>query len=238
MSKWKNDDIVIAKELLESGFTYKEIGLRLNKSDMAIRAKISKTYNIKRTDFHTSYNIKQCLNCNVEFSVTKGNDKKYNHKFCSNSCSATYNNKLRTATIKNKNCLYCDNELKTGTKYCNGTCQSKYIKQNILNDWLTGQHLGTVNGGSLKLLSVVREYIINRAFNKCEECDENRVNPYSGKSILTIDHIDGDASNNKPNNLKVLCPSCHAMTSTFGCIGNRVSARKAYRKKYRPGLND
>jgi hypothetical protein len=30
-----------------------------------------------------------------------------------------------------------------------------------------------------------------------------------------IDHIDGDASNSFIENLRILCPNCHSMTSTF-----------------------
>ena len=42
------------------------------------------------------------------------------------------------------------------------------------------------------------------------------INPYTGLSILQIHHIDGDATNNKEQNLQVLCPNHHAMTEHFG----------------------
>jgi hypothetical protein len=32
---------------------------------------------------------------------------------------------------------------------------------------------------------------------------------------LELDHIDGDAGNNNYDNLRVLCPNCHALTPTF-----------------------
>lgn len=49
----------------------------------------------------------------------------------------------------------------------------------------------------------------------CESCDCGTV----WKNIpltLQIDHIDGDYSNNHPDNLRFLCPNCHSQTPTFG----------------------
>jgi 5-methylcytosine-specific restriction endonuclease McrA len=33
--------------------------------------------------------------------------------------------------------------------------------------------------------------------------------------VLELDHIDGDAANNKLSNLRLLCPNCHSLTSTY-----------------------
>ena len=234
MSKWTEEEIIIAKELLEKGLSYKEISEKINRSDMSIRAKLANEFNIKRTDYHSFRIDKNCLNCNKKFNVTKGNDRKYNHKFCSNSCSATFNNKKKIKKIKY--CIQCNSILNNSNKYCNNTCLIKHKHTKIINQWLNNEITGNVEGGSYCLLKCIREYLLNTNNYTCSECPENRINPYSGKSILTIDHIDGDASNNRPDNLKVLCPSCHAMTSTYGTIDGRISARKDYRKKYRPSI--
>lgn len=50
---------------------------------------------------------------------------------------------------------------------------------------------------------------------KCEFCGQLPV--WKNKPLcIQIDHIDGNWKNNKPNNLRFLCPNCHSQTGTFG----------------------
>ena len=49
---------------------------------------------------------------------------------------------------------------------------------------------------------------------KCEKCGCNG-QWQGGKISLEIDHIDGDNSNNLIENLRYLCPNCHALTETY-----------------------
>lgn len=49
--------------------------------------------------------------------------------------------------------------------------------------------------------------------NKCEECN---ISEWNGKEIqCELDHIDGNNSNHKLENLRILCPNCHSQTPTF-----------------------
>jgi Zn finger protein HypA/HybF involved in hydrogenase expression len=49
--------------------------------------------------------------------------------------------------------------------------------------------------------------------HRCECCG---LNEWLGESIpLELDHIDGDHYNNMLENLKILCPNCHAKTPTY-----------------------
>jgi len=49
--------------------------------------------------------------------------------------------------------------------------------------------------------------------HKCESCG---LNEWLGDKIpLELDHIDGDHYNNQINNLRILCPNCHAKTPTY-----------------------
>lgn len=45
---------------------------------------------------------------------------------------------------------------------------------------------------------------------KCGIADWN-----GGPITLQVDHLDGDASNNVPANLQLLCPNCHSQSPTF-----------------------
>ena len=53
------------------------------------------------------------------------------------------------------------------------------------------------------------------AHGACTQCGFDKVR-VDGTSVLQIDHVDGDSSNNDWENLRVLCPNCHALTLTYG----------------------
>ncbi len=47
----------------------------------------------------------------------------------------------------------------------------------------------------------------------CEQC---KLSEWQGYPIpLEIHHIDGDNTNNKMDNLQLLCPNCHALTNNY-----------------------
>ena len=113
--------------------------------------------------------------------------------------------------------------------FCSHECYSEYKKEQKIEDWLNG----VSNGCDVryKLTNSIKEYVLNSKGNKCERCGFSAVNPYTGKSILQIHHIDGDASNTTPENLQVLCPNCHALTENFMSKNNK-SARTYRREDY------
>lgn len=62
---------------------------------------------------------------------------------------------------------------------------------------------------------LLRRCLIESGINYC--CNICNINNWNNKYILLhVDHIDGDWSNCKINNLRFLCPNCHSQTSTFG----------------------
>lgn len=76
---------------------------------------------------------------------------------------------------------------------------------------------------------------------RCEGCGNEGV--WQGRALkLHIDHVDGDVTNNYPDNYRYLCPNCHSQTPTFGFSGRRhsdeskkkISARVSRPRKQRP----
>ena len=115
-------------------------------------------------------------------------------------------------------------------KFCSHECYSEYQKKKTISDWKNGKSSGC--DSRFKLAQTIREYILKSKNYECERCGFSGFNPYTGKSILNIHHIDGDASNTTEENLQVLCPNCHAMTENFGSRNNS-SVRKYRREEYK-----
>ncbi|KKK68620.1 hypothetical protein LCGC14_2942230, partial [marine sediment metagenome] len=61
----------------------------------------------------------------------------------------------------------------------------------------------------------------------CEVCG---LNPeWNGKELrLQIDHKDGDILNNRPKNLRFLCPNCHSQTENYGSYKNAKFRERVY----------
>lgn len=60
--------------------------------------------------------------------------------------------------------------------------------------------------------------------NKCVKCG---IEEWQGKKLnMELDHIDGDRTNHLFQNLRILCPNCHAQTDTY-----RFKKRKKSNKK-------
>ena len=70
----------------------------------------------------------------------------------------------------------------------------------------------------------VKPYILKEQKHKCAIC--NLENSWNDKPlVLILDHIDGDASNNKRTNLRCVCPNCDSQLDTYKSK-NKNSARK------------
>ena len=74
---------------------------------------------------------------------------------------------------------------------------------------------GSSIGGSRLLRRLMKEGLKEPS---CEECQRAR---WRGQPIpLHLDHINGDPTDNRLENVRALCPNCHALTPTY-CGRNR-----------------
>lgn len=131
-----------------------------------------------------------------------------------------------------KVCKYCGKEI-TNSKnnfYCSNECYLTDKKEAKIKNWLDGTFNGT-RGNDYQLSVTIRNYLIEKAGNKCEICGWNKVNPITQKVPLEIHHIDGNYLNNNEENLQVLCPNCHSLTPNFKGLNKSERQRGITRKE-------
>lgn len=125
-------------------------------------------------------------------------------------------------------CRNCNKEIKNKNKYCSVKCQKEYEYMNFIKKWKEGETSGM--RGEYQLSMHIKTYLLEKYNNQCTRCGWGETNQYTGKIPLEIEHIDGNYKNNKEENLIVLCPNCHSLTSTYK--GANYNHGRKTRKKY------
>lgn len=130
------------------------------------------------------------------------------------------------------NCSVCGVILKKDQfKYCSNLCQANENYQNYIKRWKSGIEDGS-RGISTRCVSEhVRRYLIEKYSEKCSLCGWNEKNLTTGKIPLEIDHLNGKAEDNQEENLRIICPNCHSLSSNFRNL-NKGNGRSWRTKKY------
>lgn len=82
--------------------------------------------------------------------------------------------------------------------------------------WQAGQITGLNTNGTVT--GWVKDWLRTTRGDACERCGWDAINLTTGKVPVVADHIDGDWTNNHPNNLRLLCPNCDSLQPTYGAL--------------------
>jgi len=117
-------------------------------------------------------------------------------------------------------CKTCGNEsiwsLQKMNVYCSNACSAKGMFNETINRF---------NRGEVSDRSTIRKVLTEVRGYNCSCCG---ISEHNGKPLtLQVDHTDGNAGNNSPDNLRLICPNCHSQTDTFSARnkGNGRAAR-------------
>lgn len=149
--------------------------------------------------------MKRCIQCSTDISHKPSN------KFCSQSCAAKFNNKGRKHTQASKDLI------SKKIKQNNLTMTKEQLELNIATrtESFKRNYVSYIMDTDFDLLEhqSKRKRIIIEQEAKCNHCG---LSEWMGKPIcFELDHIDGDNTNNKRENLEILCPNCHSNTPTW-----------------------
>lgn len=121
-------------------------------------------------------------------------------------------------------CKNCGSEIKISTwkyqKFCNSDCYNEYKSKNLYQYYINNQEEFCHE----KNMRFVKKYILKEQDNKCSICYHNNI--WNNQSLIfVLDHIDGNAHNNRRINLRLVCPNCDSQLNTYKSK-NKNSARK------------
>jgi hypothetical protein len=103
--------------------------------------------------------------------------------------------------------------------YCSIACQHRLRRRLAVENGTAG-------------VRALKSYLLECRESRCEICG---LAEWMSRPIpLELDHRDGDSFNNSLNNLRLICPNCHAQTETYK-NRNMGRGRHYRRKRYAQG---
>ena len=125
-------------------------------------------------------------------------------------------------------CFFCRKVLiKTWqNKFCSNQCQADARYKDFKSRWIKGKS----NVVTKNVSRYIKRFLLENFRERCSQCGWNKRHQITMRVPLEVDHIDGNADNNQKENLRLLCPNCHALTLSFRNL-NKGNGR-AWRKKY------
>lgn len=113
--------------------------------------------------------------------------------------------------------------------YCSNRCQRAHERRRNTARWLASG----VAVLSTRSDHYVRLHIVAEQGHCCAVCAQG-LEWNDGALVLVLDHVDGDSTNNRRENLRLICPNCDSQLPTYK-NRNKGRGRHARRERYANG---
>ena len=131
-------------------------------------------------------------------------------------------------------CLNCGKEISINNKYCSNKCQNEYKHKESYKNFLKNNDNYCRGNYTPKYF---KKEFLNEQGNVCAICGCKP--EWNGKPLTFIlDHIDGDASNNKRSNLRMICPNCDTQLPTFKSKNKNSTRRNYWKEKIKKDITN
>lgn len=119
-------------------------------------------------------------------------------------------------------CRNCGNPVRyMHNIYCSMPCQFQFKRKRKVE-----KNIDNIGRRALK------SYLLDTRGHRCEVCG---ITEWMGRPApLELDHRDGNPLNNQLDNVRLICPNCHAQTATYKGK-NMGSGRYSRRERYATG---
>lgn len=165
----------------------------------------------KREDkYNTSPSICKFCDCKLPY-------EKRHLKFCDHSCAASRTNQSTSRNLKHgdfveKPCLECG-KITINLKFCSRDCIHRYNWKETVKEIEEAGTLLEAKGIYNYNPIVAKRYLAENRGRKCSICGGEK---WMGEPIpLVLDHINGDPTNHKLDNVRLVCGNCNMMLPTF-----------------------